>query len=339
MNNLIIKNLKSERTVKVPLWLMRQAGRYMEEYRKVRSKFPDFIEMCKNSQAVTEITLQPIKKFDFDAAIIFSDILVILDAIGIDVNFVEGIGPIVNKPDNIDKLKKLPNSLNYNKVLPCYESIKNIKSNINKPLIGFAAAPWTLAAYFIEGKITKDLSIVKKFSYEYPVEMDKLIDLFTTLIIDHLKNQIKSGVDVIQIFDTHAYQMDYYLHEKYSIKQLKKISNEIRKQYKEIPISFYTKTDLIFKNYEIEKSINCLSFNSNIDMNIANKYFSEELCFQGNLDPLLLVVGGDIMKKQVLKILASMQDRKFIFNLGHGILPQTPERNVHELIDIVRSYQ
>ena len=338
MENLVIKNLNGKITNKVPVWLMRQAGRYMEEYRNVRSKFPDFIEMCKNSDAVTEITLQPIKKFDFDAAIIFSDILVILDAIGIDVKFIEGTGPIVNRPDNINEFKKLPNLLNYNKVLPCYESIKNIKSNMNKPLIGFAAAPWTLAAYFIEGKITKDLSIVKKFSYEYPVEMDNLIDLFTKLIIDHLKNQIKSGVDIIQIFDTHAYQMDYQLHEKYSIKQLQKISKEVRKENKEIPICFYTKKDLIFKNNEIEKSINCLSFNSNIDMNIAKKHFSENLCFQGNLDPMLLVVGGDIMKKEVLKILANMQDRKFIFNLGHGILPQTPERNVHELINIIKSY-
>jgi uroporphyrinogen decarboxylase len=338
MENLVIKNLNGKITNKVPVWLMRQAGRYMEEYRNVRSKFPDFIEMCKNSDAVTEITLQPIKKFDFDAAIIFSDILVILDAIGIDVKFIEGTGPIVNRPDNVNEFKKLPNLLNYNKVLPCYESIKNIKSNMNKPLIGFAAAPWTLAAYFIEGKITKDLSIVKKFSYEYPAEMDNLIDLFTKLIIDHLKNQIKSGVDIIQIFDTHAYQMDYHLHEKYSIKQLQKISKEVRKENKEIPICFYTKKDLIFKNNEIEKSINCLSFNSNIDMNIAKKHFSENLCFQGNLDPMLLVVGGDIMKKEVLKILANMQDRTFIFNLGHGILPQTPERNVHELINIIKSY-
>ena len=171
--------------------------------------------MCKNSEAVTEITLQPIKKFDFDAAIIFSDILVILDAIGINVNFVEGIGPIINRPSNINKFKELPNLLNEDKVLPCYKAIKNVKSNIKKPLIGFAAAPWTLAAYFIEGKITKDLAIVKKFSYENPEEMDNLISLFTNLIIDHLKNQIKAGVDIIQIFDTHAYQMDYFLHEKF----------------------------------------------------------------------------------------------------------------------------
>ena len=245
---------------------------------------------------------------------------------------------MVSRPTNIKKFKELPDILNDKKVSPCYDSIKHIKAKIDKPLIGFAAAPWTLAAYFIEGKITKDLSIVKKFSYENPKEMDNLIDLFTKLIIDHLKNQIKAGVDIIQIFDTHAFQMDYYLHEKYSIKQLKKISKEIRKDYKEIPISFYTKSNLMVKNYDIEKNINCLSFNSNIDMNIAKNFFSDELCFQGNLDPMLLVVGGHIMKKAVLKILNNMKGRKFIFNLGHGILPQTPERNVHELINIIRSY-
>lgn len=338
MENLVTKNLRNETTNKVPVWFMRQAGRYMKEYRSIRSKFPDFIQMCKNSEAVTEITLQPIKKFDFDAAIIFSDILVILDAIEVNVNFVEGIGPIVDRPSNINKFRELPNLLNEDKVLPCYKSIKNIKASIEKPLIGFAAAPWTLASYFIEGKITKDLAKVKKFSYEYPEEMDNLISLFTKLIIDHLKNQIKAGVDIIQIFDTHAYQMDYYLHEKYSINQLKKICKEIRIEYKEIPISFYTKSDLVFKNYEIEKSINCLSFNSNTDMNIAKNYFSKELCFQGNLDPMLLVVGGEFMKKEALKILSNMKNRNFIFNLGHGILPQTPEKNVHEIIRIIRSY-
>ena len=338
MNNLVIKNLINKRTSETPIWLMRQAGRYMKEYRNIRSKFPDFIKMCKNSEAVTEITMQPIKEFDFDAAIIFSDILVILDAIGVEVNFVEGVGPIINKPTQIKEFRKLPIILDEEKVLPCYESIKKIKINIDKPLIGFAAAPWTLAAYFIEGKITKDLAVVKKFSYEHPEEMDNLINLFTKLIIAHLKNQIKAGVDIIQIFDTHAYQMDYYLHEKYSIRQLKKISKEIRLVYSEIPISFYTKSDLTNKNYNIERSINCLSFNSNIEMQLAKNYFSDDLCFQGNLDPMLLVVGGKTMKDATLRILDSMKNKKFIFNLGHGVLPQTPVKNVHELINIVRSY-
>ncbi len=337
MDNLVIETLKNKITRKTPIWLMRQAGRYMEEYRKIRGQFPDFIQMCKNSEAVTEITMQPIKEFDFDAAIIFSDILVILDAIGIDVNFVDGVGPIVSKPKNLKELAGLSKTLSLDKVLPCYESIKEIKANLNKPLIGFAAAPWTLAAYYIEGKITKDLAVVKKFSYQYPEEMKNLINLFSDLIIEHLKNQIRAGADIIQIFDTHAYQMDYDTHEKYSIKQIKKISREIRHEFDHIPIFFYTKSDLINKKYNIEKSINCLSFNSNTEMNVAKNYFSEDLCFQGNLDPMLLVAGGKTMKEATLKILSSMKDRKFIFNLGHGILQQTPVKNVHELINIIRS--
>ena len=339
MNKLILDNLNYKVTKNVPIWLMRQAGRYMKEYHIVKNKFNSFMDMCKSSDAVTEITLQPIKKFDFDAAIIFSDILLVLDAIDINVEFVSGKGPVVENLESLKNIKLLSRELNSNKVKPCYKAIKNIKKELSdKPLIGFSAAPWTLAAYYIEGTITKDLSRIKSFSYKNPKEMDFIIELFSDLIVKHLINQIESGVDLIQIFDTHSYQMDYYMHQKYSTRQIKRISRLIREQHPNIPIIYYSKNFQFF-NKEVNNYLNCLSLNSNISLKEQKKYFSGNICLQGNLDPYLLVEGGEYMVKEIKKILLEMKDDFFIFNLGHGILPQTPVENVFKLVDTVRNFK
>ena len=339
MNNLILDNLNYKVTEKVPVWLMRQAGRYMKEYHIVKNKFNGFMEMCKNSDAVTEITLQPIKKFDFDAAIIFSDILLVLDAIDINVEFIPGKGPIVDNLESLKNIKSLSKELNNNKVKPCYEAIKNIKKELTeKPLIGFSAAPWTLATYYIEGNITKDLSIIKSFSYKNSKEMDFIIDLFSDLISQHLINQIEAGVDLIQIFDTHSYQMDYYMHQKYSTRQVKKIANSVRKKYPNIPIIYYSKI-FQFLDKDVNNYLNCVSINSNISLKEQKKHFKSDICLQGNLDPLLLAEGGEYMVKEIKKILLEMENNFFIFNLGHGILPQTPVENVFKLVETVRNFK
>ena len=339
MNKLILDNLNYKITKNVPVWLMRQAGRYMKEYHIVKNKFNGFMEMCKNSDAVTEITLQPIKKFDFDAAIIFSDILLVLDAIDINVEFVAGKGPVVENLESLKNIKLLSRELNSNKVKPCYKAIKNIKKELSdKPLIGFSAAPWTLAAYYIEGTITKDLSRIKSFSYKNPKEMDFIIELFSDLIVKHLINQIESGVDLIQIFDTHSYQMDYYMHQKYSTRQIKRISRLVREQHPNIPIIYYSKNFQFF-NKDVNNYLNCLSLNSNISLKEQKKYFSGNICLQGNLDPYLLVEGGEYMVKEVTNILSEMENDFFIFNLGHGILPQTPVENVFKLVETVRNFK
>ena len=339
MNNSLLNNLKSIKTKNVPIWLMRQAGRYMNEYHLIKNKFNNFIEMCKTEEALIEITLQPIKKFDFDAAIIFSDILIILDAINVEVNFIHGKGPVVNNLKSLQNIKSLPKYLNKRNVDPCYNAIKSVKKElINKPLIGFAAAPWTLAAYYIEGNLTKDLSVIKNFSYKNPEEMDFIINLFSDLIVEHLINQIEAGVDIVQIFDTHSYQMDYNMNRKYSIQQIKKISKDIKKKYPNIPIIYYTK-NFQFDDYKIEEYINCLSLSSNVNLKEEFKYLKNNFCLQGNLDPYLLVEGGNIMVKEINNILINMKDNYFIFNLGHGVLPQTPIENVFKLIETVRNFK
>ena len=338
MNKLILDNLNFKKTHTVPIWLMRQAGRYMEEYHAIKNKFNSFMDMCKNTEAVTEITLQPINKFDFDAAIIFSDILLILDAIDVNVEFIPGKGPVVENLETLKNLKSLSRKLNREKVKPCYEAIKNIKKElIDKPLIGFSAAPWTLATYYIEGNITKNLSKIKSFSYKNSKEMDFIIELFSDLISKHLINQIEAGVDLIQIFDTHSYQMDYRMHEKYSVIQLKKISKQIKEKYPYVPIIYYTKNTQFLDN-QINNYINCLSLNSNVSLKKQIEFMKGNICYQGNLDPHLLVEGGEIMVKEIQNILSEMKDNFFIFNLGHGVLPQTPIKNVFKLVEVVRKF-
>lgn len=339
MNNLLIDNLNFKKTKTVPIWLMRQAGRYMKEYHQVKSKFTNFIEMCKNEDALIEITFQPIKKFDFDAAIIFSDILLVLDAINVKVDFIQGKGPIVDNIKSLNNIKSLPKYLDKEKVFPCYKAIKNIKKElVNKPLIGFAAAPWTLAAYYIEGSLSKDLSVIKSFSYKNSEDMDFIINLFSDLIVEHLINQIEAGVDVIQIFDTHSHQMDYTMNKKYSVQQIKKISTAIKKKYPATPIIYYTK-NFQFDDNKIEKYINCLSLNSNVNLKKEARQIENNFCFQGNLDPFLLVEGGSSMIREINNILTNMRDNFFIFNLGHGVLPQTPIKNVFKLIETVRNFK
>ncbi len=339
MNKLILDNLNYKITEETPVWLMRQAGRYMKEYHIVKNKFNSFMEMCKNSDAVTEITLQPIKKFDFDAAIIFSDILLILDAIDIKVEFIPGKGPVIENLESLKTIKLLSRELNSDKVKPCYKAIKNIKKELtDKPLIGFSAAPWTLATYYIEGNITKDLSRIKSFSYKNSKEMNFIIDLFSDLISQHLINQIEAGVDLIQIFDTHSYQMDFYMHHNYSTRQVKKIAKTVREKYPNIPIIYYSK-NFQFLDKEANNYLNCLSLNSNISLKEQKEYFEGNICLQGNLDPYLLVEGGEYMIKEIKKILSEMKDNFFIFNLGHGILPQTPVENVFKLVETVKSFK
>ncbi len=326
---------------KNPIWFMRQAGRYIEEYNIIKKKFTSFFDMCRDVSAVTEITMMPINKFNFDAGIIFSDILIILEALNIDVEFVPAKGPIVHNKnyDNIFKSKDI--NINYGKLEPVYQSIKEVKSILQtyqKPLIGFSGAPWTVAAYLIEGTITKDLAVVKELAYKDKALMEKIIDVLNELIIEHLSFQIKSGVDLIQIFDTHSNVLDYNLLEKYSVGPIRKICKELKKRHPKTPISYFSKNI----NYDLKdffEYIDIISFSSSVRMKKYINILPKKIVFQGNLDPINLLVGGNQMVDEILTIMDDMKEKEFIFNLGHGILPKTPISNVIKCIDVVKSFK
>ncbi len=330
------KNLQSP-----PIWLMRQAGRYMPEYMKVKKKHPDFFTMCRDIDAVCDITLQPIKKFNLDAAIIFSDILIILECLNIKVKFVPNTGPIVDK-FNIDKFKEIKTEeIDYNKVKPVYEAIYKLKKELkvlNKPLIGFAAAPWTLATYLIEGQLTKDHVKIREFAYKKKDDFKKIVEILSGLITSHLENQILHGVDIIQIFDTHAHNMDNFLYEVFFTKEIKKICKHIKEKHPNVPISLFSKNSQVLHK-ELYKYIDCISFSSHINMKQYLDIIPSNICFQGNLDPMRLVVGGESMVEATNNILNDMINKDFVFNLGHGILQQTPVENVQLLVETVKKFK
>lgn len=336
----ILKNFNNKPS-SPPIWLMRQAGRYMLEYRKIKQKFPDFIAMCKDVKAVCEITMQPIKKFDLDAAIIFSDILILLESMNVKTKFIENVGPVVEGFDEKEISLLHKEDIKISNLENVYESIYQVKKKLEgsgKPLIGFAAAPWTLATYLIEGRLTKEHSTVREFAYRKPELTDKIIDILSNLIISHLQNQIKSGADIIQLFDTHANNMDKFLFHKYFLKEITRICKTIKSKFPNTPIVLFSKSNYPLEQ-EIFSYIDCISFNSHVNMKDFLKKIPQNICFQGNLDPMRLLVGGEQLVIAAESILTDMKDRNFIFNLGHGVLKDTPVRNVNLLIETVRKFK
>tara|TARA_Y100001935_G_C17256970_1_gene484188 strand:+ start:22 stop:1056 length:1035 start_codon:yes stop_codon:yes gene_type:complete len=340
MYSRIQKVLQNNDYSDIPVWLMRQAGRYMQEYHIVKNKFPDFISMCKNSEAVTEITLQPLKKFDLDAAIIFSDILILLDYLDFKVQFFPGKGPVIDNSNLEVRINNTNNRFDKNILSPIYSAIKTVRKElrqINKPLIGFAGSPWTIAAYLIEGEMSKDLLKARRFSKENRALTLKILDTLTYLITEHICEQISSGVELIQIFDTHSNSLDYQDHDLFSNQRINKIITQVKKRHKFVPIFLYSKSiNMIGK--EVVNTLDGISMNSHYNMESYIDKFPKHICFQGNLDPISLLVGGETMENEIKKILKSMKDKKFIFNLGHGVLQQTPTKNVEKLIKIIREH-
>ena len=340
--SIFLDNLKNKNTDRVPVWFMRQAGRYMEEYHKIKNKFNNFMHMCKNIDAVTNITMQPINKFSLDSAIIFSDILILLECLNLKVDFVKGKGPVVRNEDFIKKINNIIIDKELNQLQPVYDAIKSVKKELSKtkiPLLGFVGAPWTLATYAIEGSLSKEHLKVRNFAYKETKLMDKLVDMLSELIIEHMSKQIEHGADAIQIFESHSNSMDYFLSERYMIKKCIYITKKIKKRHPSVPLIFFSKTNnyLGFKNFF--NNIDCVSFSSNYRMKDYLTVVPQNISFQGNLDPMKLVVGGNEMMTSVNSILEDMSEKNFIFNLGHGILPETPVANVHKVVDQIRKFK
>lgn len=331
----IIELIRGDLSNYTPIWMMRQAGRYLPEYRETRKQVNNFLEMCYTPELATKVTLQPIDRFDFDAAIIFSDILVIPDSLGVDVNFIEGQGPLLTNKYPIKDLK-----LNLSKLAPVYEAISQTRALLSndKALIGFAGAPWTLAAYIIEGKSSKDFQKSRLFMLNNPQEFALLINLLETTISEHLINQIKAGADIVKIFDSWSGILNPYDFRQWVIEPTKRIINNIRGIYPHIPIICFPRgAGLMYQDYIKETKADIVALDQFVPIEwAANSLATENIILQGNLDPLyLLCEDQEILKKEVLRITKSM-NKPYIFNLGHGILPNTPIENVQLMVDLIR---
>ncbi len=325
---------------KPPIWLMRQAGRYLPEYRAVRKKVKNFLEFCYDVDKAIEVTLQPIKRFGFDAAIIFSDILVLPHALGWEVDFKENIGPVLKQFESKDDFKYLQDNSN-DKLEKVYEIVKKVREELPKStsLIGFAGSPWTVMTYMLEGKGKQDFRVSKKFIYENEELAKELLDFITDKTIYYLINQIKSGANIIKIFDSWAGILSEEEFKKFVIEPTKKIINGIKEIFLDIPIITFPKgAGFLYEKFLEEVPTDIIAIDPLIPLE-KMKLWSTKVVVQGNLDPVVLLTNKKIIKEKIHKILSTMENKNFIFNLGHGILPETSPENVEFLVECVREYE
>ncbi len=327
---------------KIPIWFMRQAGRYLPEYRKIRNKQDDFIQLCISPELAAEISLQPINRFNFDGIILFSDILIIPYALGQNVRFEEKIGPIL---DPLKKYNDLPKTFESNwkiKLAPVLKTVKILKTQKkeNKTLIGFCGSPFTVLTYMIEGGTSKNHLKIKKFLIEKPKEANLLIKKLIKISIFYLNEQIKAGADVIQLFESWSGLLEGDLYTKYIVEPNKKIVEEIKKKNKNVPIICFPRKSN-WKTLEFITKVPCdgLSVDLETDDQTIEYCKKKGITVQGNLDPVRLLLGGKQLKKEVKKIIEKFNKQKFIFNLSHGILPETPIKNVEKTIKYIKEYE
>lgn len=325
-----------------PIWIMRQAGRYLPEYMKVRAKIDNFLDLCYNPSLACEVTIQPIERFDFDSAIIFSDILVIPDALGVKVEFLKNHGPKLANFKLEDDLAKLKINNVVNHLKPVFEAINLTKQKLanTKSLIGFCGAPWTLACYIIEGGGSKNFDHAKQLAIKHPDLFAQLIDILVEASQIYLSHQIKAGADIVKIFDSWAGLLSVDEVTKWVINPAQRIVNYLKKNHPLVPIIYFPKA--LGVNYlQFSQNVECdaVAIDQHVDIKwaFANIYQANHKIVQGNLDNYLLAFGSQKqIEKAVIDILTAAQNRPFIFNLGHGILPQTPIENVEIMLKTLR---
>ena len=332
-----VKGLPVERP---PVWFMRQAGRYLSEYRETRKRAGSFLDLCYNPDLATEVTLQPIDRFGFDAAILFADILLILDALGVNVQFVEGKGPIldpVRKREDINNIRNIDKI--HDKLFPVYDTVKNLKSQLPRgvPLIGFAGAPWTLATYLINGKGEQGSLTAKKFLIENNQEFEEIIQLLTEATIEYLLMQIKAGADVIKIFDSWAGALNADMIRLYCLGPIKTIVSRVKSQFPEIPfIVFPRSANTIYSDFSQVRDFDVLAVDQFLDRKWISENIQPKKVIQGNLDPLFLTQDKKTLLNELKKVTEDFKNYPYVFNLGHGITPDAKVENVTLVVDYIK---
>jgi uroporphyrinogen decarboxylase len=318
---------------------MRQAGRYLPEYQAIRATAPSFLDFCYTPALAAEATMQPIRRFGFDAAILFSDILVVPDALGQKVSFETSGGPKLDPLVTAEAFAKLNEKIDRDRLLPVFETIERVKQKLpgETALIGFCGAPWTLACYMIAGKSTPDQEPARLFAYSHRDLFQRLIDRLVQASIDYLAWQIEAGVEAVQIFDTWAGVLPFAEFERWCMAPVAAIIAGLRLRHRQARVIGFPKgAGQHLMDYAARTRVNALSLDSIIDPRWAAKTFDPGLVLQGNLDPLALAAGGIALESGVRGILSAFRGRPHIFNLGHGILPQTPMHHVTLMLDLLR---
>ena len=338
----ILSNFFKNSKLGVPIWFLRQSGRHIPEYFKLRNQENDFVNFCLNTELVVKSTKLPLKYYDLDAAIVFSDILMIPWAMDRKVNFVKGIGPQL-EPMIPDETQILKNIDIFNKLKPLKDSISILRNELpqSKSLIGFAGAPWTLACYMIEGQSSKDFLNTRKALWNSNKWFMDLLDTLSIYVAEKLEMQACAGADVLMIFDSWSHMIPNNFFKQCGINPTAKIVNILKSKNIAKPIiGFPFKAGSSLINYSYESNVDCLALDWTVDLNWAKKNINSSIAIQGNLDPASLIPNKSIfLEKNVLSILNIMKDNKFIFSVGHGLTPDCKINNVKKVIDIVRNYK
>jgi uroporphyrinogen decarboxylase len=331
--------LQGRRQSTSPVWMMRQAGRYLPEYRELRAKAGSFLKLCFTPEFASEVTLQPIRRFGFDGAIIFSDILVVPHALGQTLSFVEGEGPKLTPPVTSANLDQLRDTIDPQQLAPIYETIKLARMALpsHVTLLGFCGAPWTVATYMVAGEGTSDQAPARGMAYREPAAFERLIDRLVQASIDYLAGQFAAGVDAVQIFDTWAGSLPPDEFARWCIAPTQKIIAGLRARIPQAKvIGFPRGAGTNLARYVAEVAVDAVSLDWTIDLGHVRAAIQPRRPVQGNLDPLALLAGGDALDRGVDAIMAALSDGPFIFNLGHGILPNTPIAHVERMLKRVR---
>jgi len=336
----IVSVLQGERQAVPPIWLMRQAGRYLPEYRAIRQRTDNFLDLCFDPKLAAEVTLQPIRRFAFDAAIIFSDILVIPHALGQHVSFAQADGPRLDAINDAAGLRVLRRQVDQAVLKPVYETIERVRKELpaGVALLGFCGAPWTLATYMIAGMGTADQLPAREFAYRDPDAFAALMDILVEASAAYLIRQFEAGVDAVQIFDTWAGVLPPDGFDSYCIEPCRRIIAKVRER---IPaakiIGFPRGAGTRLRKFAATVAVDAVGLDWTVDFAFARDEIQNRRPVQGNLDPLALLVGGAALDRAVDRILESFAAGPFIFNLGHGVLPDTPIAHVERLVARVRS--
>ena len=340
MSKPFLRTMDGECLPTPPIWLMRQAGRYLPEYREIRATAPTFLEFCYNPKLAAEATLQPIRRFGFDAAIMFSDILVVPDAMGQKVWFETGEGPKLQALQTQSDIEALLPEANMTRLEPMFETLQRSRTMLpdSTALIGFCGAPWTVASYMIAGHGTPDQAPARLFAYRFPELFQKLIDKIVEVSITYLAGQLRAGADTVQIFDSWAGVLPNHQFQRWCHAPVKAIIDGVRLQHDDARIiAFPRGAGTRLTAIAPELGAQAIGLDTAADPVWAAHHVDRKIVLQGNLDPLVLLAGGAALEEAIDDILKAMVGRAHIFNLGHGILPETPIAHVERLVDRVRA--
>jgi uroporphyrinogen decarboxylase len=329
--------LRGEKREKPPVWLMRQAGRYLPEYRALRADKGGFLALVYDSDAAAEITLQPIRRFGFNGAILFSDILIVPFALGQDLAFEAGEGPRLSPPLTdaaLGALQAVPERLE-----PIYRTVEKVKASLppETTFLGFAGSPWTVATYMVAGRGSKEQAEARRYAYRDPGAFSEIIGAVADMTVDYLSGQVAAGVEAVQLFDSWAGSLSPAQFEQWVIAPNARIVSAFKARHPDVPVIGFPKgAGGKLGAYARETGVDAIGLDETVDPLWAAAELPKSLPVQGNLDPLALIAGGEALESAARRILSAFEDRPHVFNLGHGILPDTPIEHVEQLLRLVR---